>query len=104
MNLVMEFAPKILLVGGHCKVALLLTHNLIVRGCDVVSLTTNPMHRGDILNLRTSDRQGSLEVLVTDLEHIASLEDARALLDRVDPNYVLWMAGEYRYFYDSQRN
>lgn len=94
-ELTMKLAPKVLILGGHCKVALLLTPLLIARGYDVISLTNNPAHRGDILNLRTSNQEGSVEVLVTDLKHIDTPHAARALLDRVDPNYVIWMAGTY---------
>ncbi|EEA25357.1 hypothetical protein TMatcc_006419 [Talaromyces marneffei ATCC 18224] len=89
----MKLAPKVLLLGGYCKVALLLTRLLIARGYDIISLTNSPIHRGDILNLRESNRQGNVEVLVTDLKQIDTVDSARALLDRVDPNYVIWMAG-----------
>lgn len=91
----MKLAPKVLILGGHCKVALLLTPLLLARGCDVISLTNSPEHRRDILDLRKSSRGGSLEVLVTDLKHINTTDSARALLDLVDPNYVIWMAGKF---------
>lgn len=94
MNFTMKLAPKVLLLGGYCKVALLLTRLLIARGYDIISLTNSPIHRGDILNLRESNRQGNVEVLVTDLKQIDTVDSARALLDRVDPNYVIWMAGK----------
>lgn len=89
----MKLASKVLIIGGHCKVAMLLTSLLIARGCNVISLTNNPVHRRDILNLRKSSSQGDIEVLVTDMKYIDTLETATALLDRVDPNYVIWMAG-----------
>ncbi|EED21198.1 conserved hypothetical protein [Talaromyces stipitatus ATCC 10500] len=91
----MKLPPKVLILGGHSKVALLLTSLLIARGCGVISLTNNPEHRSDILNLRQSNREGNVEVLVTDLEHIDTAYAARALLDRVDANYVIWMAATF---------
>lgn len=60
----------------------------------MISLTNSPVHRGDILDLRKSSRTGNVEVLVTDLKQIDTADSARALLDRVDPNYVIWMAGK----------
>ena len=74
--------------------ALLLTPLLLARGYDVISLTNNPAHRGDILNLRNTHRQGNIDVLVTDLKQIDTRDSARALLDRVGPDYVLWLAGK----------
>lgn len=93
-SLIMKLAPKVLLLGGHCKVALLLTHLLIAREWDVTSLTHSPANRGEILSLRKSNKEGNLEVLVTDLRQIDTPDSARALLDRVNPNYVIWMAGK----------
>jgi hypothetical protein len=91
----MKLAPKVLILGGHCKVALLLTPLLLSRGCDVISLTNSSVHRGDILDLHKNSKGGNVEVLVTDLKQIDTPDSARALLDRVDPNYVIWMAGKY---------
>lgn len=90
----MRLAPKVLILGGHCKVALLLTPLLLARGWDVVSLTHNPEHRGEILGLQKHS-QGTVGVLVANLEQIDTDSAARALLDRVDPNYVIWLAGEW---------
>ncbi|PCH02336.1 Protein of unknown function DUF1275 [Penicillium occitanis (nom. inval.)] len=92
-DLKMKLAPKVLILGGHWKVALLLTPLLLARGCDVISLTNSAVHRGDILDLRKNSREGKVEVLVTDLKRIDTADSARALLDCVAPNYVIWMAG-----------
>lgn len=91
----MKLSPKVLILGGHCKVALLLTPLLLARGFDVISLTNSPVHRDDILDLRKGSKGGNVEVLVTDLKHINTADSARALLDSVDPNYIIWTAGEF---------
>lgn len=71
--------------------ALLLTPLLLAP----ISLTNSAVHRGDILDLRKNSRGGNAEVLVTELKQIDTADPAPALLDRVDPNYVIWMAGKF---------
>jgi hypothetical protein len=41
-----------------------------------------------------SNKEGNVEVLVTDLRQIDTPDSACAMLDRVNPNYVIWMAGK----------
>ncbi|KAF8242971.1 NAD(P)-binding protein [Wilcoxina mikolae CBS 423.85] len=77
--------PKILLLGGHGKVALKLTTLITARGHHVTSIVRNPEHASEIQ---------SLSPLVTPV--ISSIEEAtdtsaEALMEGCD--WVVWSAG-----------
>jgi hypothetical protein len=84
--------PRVLILGGHGKVALRLTPLLLARSWNVTSLVHNPEHEADILRLGEGQK-GRVEVLVSSLDEVKNDNDARAILDLVRPNYVVWSAG-----------
>lgn len=93
-----KLTPKVLLFGGHGKLALHLTSLLLARGWDMMSVTNSPEDRVEILGLQKSQLHGGggrVRVLVANLEQIDTDVAARAWLDRVDPNYVIWLASEF---------
>jgi len=74
---------RIVIAGGHGKVALLLERLLAERGDQVVGLIRNPAHAADVQN-------AGAEAVVCDLE-AASAEDVTALLSGADA--VVFAAG-----------
>lgn len=91
----MATPPRVLLLGGHGRVALKLTPLLLARNWDVTSVIRNPEHENEILALRKPEEKqtGKLDVLVSSLDDVKKEEDARKILDIVQPNYVVWAAG-----------
>jgi dTDP-4-dehydrorhamnose reductase len=75
-------APRVLLLGGHGKVALDLTPLLLAKSWNVTSVirSVDPKQQDEILAL------GSLEDVKSDA-------DAQKVLDKVKPDYVVWSAG-----------
>lgn len=86
-------APRVLLLGGHGKVSLHLTPLLLAKRWDVTSVIRDPTQRDDILKL-ANEQGGKLDVLVESLEDAKSDADAKAVLDQVKPDYVVWSAGK----------
>lgn len=84
--------PKVLLLGGHGKVALHLTPLLLARNWNVTSVIRNPEHENEILALQ-KQHKGKLSVLISSLDDVKSDDDAKAVLDKVRPDYVVWSAG-----------
>ncbi len=84
-----------LLLGGHGKVAQLLTPMLLRRGWDVTSVIRSAEQVSAIERL--SDKQGGkLTVLVRSLEEVKSEAAAKGVLDDVVAkglDYVVWSAG-----------
>jgi uncharacterized protein YbjT (DUF2867 family) len=74
---------KILIIGGHGKVAQLVTPRLITAGLDVTSLIRNPEQTPDIEALGSTP-------LIRDLTSL-SVDDWAALLQ--DQDTVIWTAG-----------
>jgi uncharacterized protein YbjT (DUF2867 family) len=74
---------RIVIAGGHGKIALLLERLLAGRGDQAVGLVRNPDHVADV-------RQAGAEAVVCDLE-TASAEDVAALLSGADA--VVFAAG-----------
>lgn len=85
--------PRVLLLGGHGKVALHLTPLLLAKSWDVTSVIRDPKQQDDILELG-KDQKGRIDVLVESLEDVKSDADAKRVLDKVKPDYVVWSAGE----------
>jgi uncharacterized protein YbjT (DUF2867 family) len=67
---------RVVIAGGHGKIALLLERLLTGRGDQAVGLIRNPAHAGDVL-------QAGAEAVVCDLE-AASASDVAALLSGAD--------------------
>lgn len=85
-------AIKVLLIGGHGKVALHLTPLLLSKSWDVTSLIRNPDHEAEISKLGEG-KPGTLDVLVDSLDDVRSDVDAKRVLDKVNPDIVIWSAG-----------
>ncbi|KAI9675692.1 MAG: hypothetical protein M1817_001059 [Caeruleum heppii] len=85
-------ALRVLLLGGHGKVSLLMTPQLLARSWDVTSIIRDPAQTDEIL--KTGDGQpGKVKALVRSLDNVTSHEAAQAVLDEVKPDYVIWSAG-----------
>ena len=96
----MPAAHHVLLLGGHGKVAQLLTPLLLRRGWDVTSVIRSAEQVPVIERLADAvgDKQqsGKLSVLVRSLEEIKSEGAAKGVLDEVvgkGLDYVVWSAG-----------
>lgn len=84
--------PRILLIGGHGAISLLLTPKLLSRSWSLTSLIRSPSQEPAILSLGAA-QPGKLDVLVEDLADIKSESDAAKILERVKPDWVVWSAG-----------
>ena len=84
---------NILLIGGHGKVSQILTPLLLARSWNVTSLIRSPDQTSTIEKLGEG-QSGKLSVLVSSLEEIKSESDAKKILDQVQPDWVVWSAGE----------
>lgn len=87
----------VLLLGGHGKISQLLTPLLLRRGWDVTSVIRAPEQVATIEGLaaRGDDAtEGKLNVLVRSLEEVKSEGDAKAVVDEVGADFVVWSAGE----------
>jgi nucleoside-diphosphate-sugar epimerase len=74
---------RVVIAGGHEKIALLLERLLAERGDQAVGLIRNPAHVADV-------RKAGAEAVVCDLE-AASADDVTMLLSRADA--VVFAAG-----------
>ncbi|CAK7208422.1 hypothetical protein SBRCBS47491_000087 [Sporothrix bragantina] len=85
----------VLLLGGHGKVARLLTPLLLQRSWTVTSVIRSPDQVSTIEALAPdAAARKNLNVLVHSLEDLVQSQDqAQALLDQVRPDYVVWSAG-----------
>ncbi|CAK7198685.1 hypothetical protein SEUCBS139899_001349 [Sporothrix eucalyptigena] len=85
----------VLLLGGHGKVARLLTPLLLQRSWTVTSVIRSPDQIPTIEALAPdAAARKNLIVLVHSLEDLVqSQAQAQALLDQVRPDYVVWSAG-----------
>lgn len=85
-------SPRILLLGGHGKVSLLMTPKLVARSWNVTSVIRNPDQKSDILEAGKNG-PGKVDVLVESIEDVKSDADAKRVLDLVNPDWVIWSAG-----------
>ena len=88
-------STKVLLLGGHGKVALHLTPLLLARQWHVTSVVRNLDHEQEILELG-KDQPGKINVLIESLDNVKSEADAQKVLDKVKPEIVIWSAGNCR--------
>ena len=86
-------SPRILLLGGHGKISLLLTPKVLARSWDLTSVIRNPDQKKDILEAAGKNGPGKLDVLVSSIEDVKSEADAQKVLDKVKPDWVVWSAG-----------
>ncbi|KAL2423688.1 hypothetical protein ABEF95_003824 [Exophiala dermatitidis] len=85
-------APRVLVLGGHGKVSLLLQPMLLAKSWHVTSLVRNPEHEAEILALG-KDKPGKIDVLVDSLDDVQEPAQAQRVLDKVQPDIVVWSAG-----------
>ena len=94
---------NILLIGGHGKIAQLLTPLLLAKSWNVTSVIRSAEQTPTIEKL-ANGHPGKLHVLVSSVEDVKSESDAQKVLDQVKPDWVVWSAGEYHmYFFSSSR-
>lgn len=87
-------SPRVLLLGGHGKVSLLMTPHLLSRSWSVTSVIRDPAQKSAILSAGKAG-PGKVDVLIASLEDVKSQADAQKVLDEVAPDYVVWSAGMY---------
>ena len=93
-------ANRVLLLGGHGKVSLLLIKLLVNEpGWHICSVIRDPNQRDEILDLGKGQK-GEVDVLVESLEEARSVERAKQVLKKADPNYVVWSAGKDGVFFE----
>ena len=86
-------AHNILLIGGHGKVAQLLTPILLARSWNVTSMIRTAEQKPTIEKLGQG-QPGKLEVLVSSVEDVKSEGDALKILEQAKPDWVVWTAGK----------
>ena len=84
-------ATKVLLLGGHGKIAMKLTPMLTAKSWDVTSLVRNEDHRSEIVNL--GNGPGKIDIVVDSLDDVSEESHAKRVLDTVNPSVVIWAAG-----------
>lgn len=89
-------AHNILLIGGHGKVAQLLTPLLLAKSWNVTSMIRTASQQPTIEKLGQG-QPGKLSVLVSSVADVKSENDAKGILDQVKPDWVVWSAGMYKY-------
>ncbi|KAM0563447.1 hypothetical protein ACHAPJ_001168 [Fusarium lateritium] len=82
----------VLLLGGHGKVAQLLTPLLLKRSWTVTSVIRTSDQTPTIEKLGAG-LPGKLNVLVSSVEDVTSQDKALSILNQVKPDYVAWSAG-----------
>ena len=85
----------VLLLGGHGKVSLFLTPKILKRGWNLTSLIRDPKQKGDIEAAAGEKATGNLNVLIESIADVKSEGDAKKILEKVKPDYVVWSAGEF---------
>jgi nucleoside-diphosphate-sugar epimerase len=93
-------AHNILLIGGHGKIAQLLTPLLLARSWNVTSMIRSADQTATIEKLGQG-QPGKLSVLVSSVEDVQTEGDAQKILDQVKPDWVVWSAGESLRNHDS---
>jgi putative NADH-flavin reductase len=88
---------KILLLGGHGKVSLLLTPKLLARSWNVTSVIRNKDQIPAILETGKKG-PGKVEPLVESIEDVKSVDDAGKVIDKAGGvDWVVWSAGMLLY-------
>lgn len=86
-------APRhVLVLGGHGKIAQLLTPLLLKRSWTVTSVIRKQEQVPTIEKLG-SGLPGKLNVLVTSIEDVTTKDAAVGILQQVSPDYIAWSAG-----------
>ncbi|KAF2855606.1 hypothetical protein T440DRAFT_495362 [Plenodomus tracheiphilus IPT5] len=82
----------VLLIGGHGKIAQILTPLLLAKSWNVTSMIRSASQKPTIESLGTA-QPGKLSILTHSLTDIKSETDAQSILDAIKPDYVIWSAG-----------
>ncbi|KAF4480101.1 NAD dependent epimerase dehydratase [Fusarium agapanthi] len=82
----------VLLLGGHGKIAQLLTPLLLKRSWTVTSVIRTSEQTPAIEKLGAG-LPGKLNVLVRSIEDVTSQDKALSILNEVKPDYIAWSAG-----------
>jgi nucleoside-diphosphate-sugar epimerase len=85
-------SPRVLLIGGHGKVSMLMTPKLLDASFKVTSMIRDLAQKDEITVLGKG-KDGQLDILVSSLEDIKTPQQATAILNQVKPDYVVWSAG-----------
>lgn len=85
-------SQHVLVLGGHGKIAQLLTPILLNKSWNVTSIIRKPEQVQAIQKLAPANG-GSLNVLVRSLEDVKDVSAAKSILDEVRPDAVVWSAG-----------
>ncbi|KAI4624364.1 hypothetical protein J4E83_004038 [Alternaria metachromatica] len=85
-------AHHVLLIGGHGKVAQILTPLLLAKSWNVTSMIRTASQQPAIEKLGQG-QPGKLDVLVHSVADVKSEADAKGILGRVNPDWVVWSAG-----------
>jgi dTDP-4-dehydrorhamnose reductase len=88
-------AHHILLIGGHGKIAQILTPLLLAKSWNVTSMIRTASQQPAIEKLGHG-QPGKLQVLVNSVADVKSEGDAKSILEQVKPDWVVWSAGKYR--------
>lgn len=87
-------AHHILLIGGHGKVAQLLTPLLLAKSWNVTSMIRTASQKSAIEKLGQG-QPGKLDVLVSSVADVKNEGDAKSILEQVKPDWVVWSAGKH---------
>ncbi|OAQ68727.1 NAD dependent epimerase/dehydratase [Pochonia chlamydosporia 170] len=88
----MAASHHVLLIGGHGKIAQMLTPLLLKRSWTVTSMIRTKEQAPTIEKLG-SGLPGKLNVLVSSVDEVSTQERAATILNTVKPDYVAWSAG-----------
>ena len=87
----------VLLLGGHGKVAQYLTPLLLQRSWTVTSVIRDPSQVPAVKqlseNVQGEGKKGELNVLVRSIEDVKSTAQAKHIIDKANPDYIVWSAG-----------
>ena len=83
---------NILLIGGHGKIAQILTPLLLARSWTVTSVIRSSDQKPTIEKLGQG-QPGKLNVLVRSVEDVKSEDDAKGVIDESGADWVVWSAG-----------
>ena len=89
-----NMSHNVLLIGGHGKVAQFLTPLLLAKSWNVTSVIRSAEQRDTIEKLGKG-QPGKLDVLVSSVEDVKSEGDAKSILDKAKPDWVVWTAGTF---------
>ncbi|KAL3419198.1 NAD dependent epimerase/dehydratase [Phlyctema vagabunda] len=85
-------SPRVLLLGGHGKISLLMTPKIVSRSWNLTSVIRNPDQKSTIVDAGKNG-PGKVDVLIASLDNVKTQADAQQILDQAKPDYVIFSAG-----------